>query len=71
MKEGKVLIYIAFILALIIFSVFFAGRFSIEAVAVKADGKILLVRGGFLGDQLEECVENGLQLTCKPYKISF
>ncbi len=53
----------------LLFSIF--ARPTLEAIAVKKDGHILIVRSTFLGDRVEECTEDELKLTCQSYKISF
>jgi hypothetical protein len=44
---------------------------DVEAIAVKQDGHILLIREAFWKDRVENCTEVGLQLSCQPYQIAY
>jgi len=59
------------ILALLLFSAVLTGCTNIEAIAVKQDGHILIVRNAFGGDRIEECTEVERNLACQSYRIDF
>lgn len=67
----QALIYLAILVSLTVFVIFWVSRADIEAIAVKQDGHILVVRSRFLGDQVEECTEDKLKLVCQPVHINF
>lgn len=67
----QVLIYLVIFVLLLAYAISWIGRVNIEAVAVKQDGHILIVRSIFFGDQVEECIEDKLKLICQPYHINF
>jgi hypothetical protein len=59
------------VLALLLFSTALTGCTDIEAIAVKQDGHILIVRSAFGGDRVEECTEVERNLACQSYRIDF
>ncbi len=65
------LIYLPILVLWTVSVIFWFSRADIEAIAVKQDGRILIVRSRFFGDQVEECTEEKLKLACQPYHINF
>jgi uncharacterized membrane protein YdbT with pleckstrin-like domain len=70
-RLGPALGWLVVIVLSLLFAIFSATRYEIEAIAVKQDGHILIVRSIFLRDRVEECTEDKLKLVCQPYDINF